>query len=156
MTQIGRNFLRVFSGLMLGAALLALGLVFWILYRPYDLVWIFSGIGIFLLLLLPLILFSIKSLKNIMTGDSKRHRLLLTNGINAPATILAIQETGVVFNHVRPVVRLTVRVQPPGGWNPFEACLETTISLLQVPKVGDVISVAYDSNSVSDIVIVPS
>lgn len=156
MTQIKRNFFREYGGMMASAFVFALGLVIWIFQNPTDVTWIFSGIGLFLILLFPMILFGIKKVQRNMMGDPKKLERLLASGIKASATILHMQETGVVFNHVRPVVRMTVRVSPPNGQPPFEAQIETVVSLLQVPKIGEAISVVYDGNNVTDMMMVPS
>ncbi len=48
-------------------------------------------------------------------GPVVEQRKMLKSGTPAEATILAVEETGIVVNHMYPVVKMTLEVRPPGG-----------------------------------------
>src|SRR5579859_3448145 len=52
-----------------------------------------------------------------------------TKGVQAPATIVSVKDTGMVINNTISVIRLRLRVEPPGE-TPFEVSQEKEISLL--------------------------
>lgn len=52
-----------------------------------------------------------------------------TEGVQAPATIVSVKDTGMVINNTISVIRLRLRVEPPGE-APFEVSQEKEISLL--------------------------
>jgi len=69
---------------------------------------------------------------------------LLSNGHTGTGTVLAIGDTGVTING-NPRVRLTFRIEPSDGVTPpFEATKTTTVSRVQLPRVGDRYPVWFD------------
>ena len=65
-------------------------------------------------------------------GPVAEQRKMLKSGTPAEATILAVEETGIVVNHLYPVVKMTLEVRPPGG-QPYQVELRTMIDMLQIP-----------------------
>ncbi len=65
------------------------------------------------------------------------------NGMRCAARLLAIGDTGVTIND-DPLAKLTLSVSPPRGLRPFEATIETTVSRLAIPRVGDTLPVVCD------------
>jgi hypothetical protein len=65
------------------------------------------------------------------------------DALRCSARVLAIGDTGATIND-DPLARLTLRVSPAHGAGPFEATIETTVSRLAIPRVGDTIPVVCD------------
>jgi hypothetical protein len=76
---------------------------------------------------------------------------LYTTGLPAKATVVKIEDTGMLVNY-NPVVRMQLKVQPDYGIG-FETTAETAVSKIAVPRVGDTISIKYDPANVSNIVV---
>ncbi|MCB1015173.1 MAG: hypothetical protein KDB10_08660 [Acidimicrobiales bacterium] len=79
-----------------------------------------------------------------MTGNTRAGRELMATGADAPATVLALQQTGTYVN-MNPQVVLTLQVSPPGQ-AAFQAQTSTILPMVAVPQVqpGAVINVKYD------------
>jgi hypothetical protein len=82
------------------------------------------------------------------TGQSDLH----TTGVPAKATVMKIEDTGMLVNY-NPVVRMQLKVQPDFGIG-FETTAEVAVSKIAVPRVGDTISIKYDPANNSNIVVV--
>lgn len=76
-----------------------------------------------------------------------RKSRLLSSGHTGVGTVLAIDDTGVTING-NPRVRLRFRIDPSDGITPpFEATKTTTVSRVQLPRVGDRYPVWFDANN---------
>jgi len=154
MNQYVKNIFTVVFGNLLFAAVLAGGLVWWILQKPTDLTWIFTGIGIFLAILFVVVFSTVMFLRKNMNGYSKKEQRIIETGTRADAEIKNIQETGVVVNHIHPLVKMTILVNPSGMGDSFEAQIETIMSLVQAPRRGDIVQVAYDPSDKNNVVLI--
>jgi hypothetical protein len=76
-------------------------------------------------------------------GGGKRKRRLEEAGVNAPAQILDVQDTGVTVNN-NPRVKLTMSVTPADGVTPFQVSMKHLVSRVAVPRAGDAFMVRYD------------
>ncbi len=78
-------------------------------------------------------------------GPVAEQQDLLKRGVQAEATVKALEETGITVNEVYPFVRLKLEVRPPGG-QPYQAEIQTLIERLQIPQVqpGTVVPVVFD------------
>src|ERR1700731_3940525 len=76
-------------------------------------------------------------------GGGKRKRRLEEAGVDAPAQVLAVQDTGVTVNN-NPRVKLTMSVTPPDGSSPFEVSTKHLVSRVAIPRAGDAFMVRYD------------
>jgi hypothetical protein len=76
-------------------------------------------------------------------GGRKRKQRLQEAGVNAPAEIVSLRDTGVTVNN-NPRVALTLRVNPADGSSPFEVSKKQLISRVSLPRVGDALTVRYD------------
>ena len=69
---------------------------------------------------------------------------LLSNGRSGTGTVLGVEDTGVTING-NPRVRLRFLIEPSDGITPpFEAVKTTTVSRVQLPRVGDRFPVWFD------------
>lgn len=73
-----------------------------------------------------------------------RHDELVETGTPATAKIVAVEETGNVYNR-RPEVALTLEVQPEGG-TPFQSQAEWIFSVMDIQtyRVGETVDVFFD------------
>jgi Protein of unknown function (DUF3592) len=76
---------------------------------------------------------------------------LMTNGVEAPATILEMQDTGVTVNK-SPYVKMRLRVQP-AGQPAYETGVKVLVSRLSIPGVGDTLQVRYDPAKPQDVIL---
>ncbi len=70
-------------------------------------------------------------------------------GTKAKATVLKIEDTGMLLNH-NPVVNLTVRVSPESG-EAFEKTFQTVVSKIAIPRINDLISISYNPSNPEEI-----
>ncbi len=82
-----------------------------------------------------------------MFGSKKKK--ILSEGAQAQAVVINVQDTGVTVNQ-NPRVKLTLQVQPEGG-TPFEVTKKTTVSRVSIPRVGDQFIVRYDASDPSNV-----
>ncbi len=75
-----------------------------------------------------------------MFGGKKKK--ILSEGIQARAIVLNVQDTGMTVND-NPRVKLTLQVQPEGEI-PFEVTKKQTVSRVAIPRIGDEFLVRYD------------
>jgi hypothetical protein len=71
-----------------------------------------------------------------------KKKKILSEGIQARAVVLNVQDTGVTVND-NPRVKLTLQVQPEGEV-PFEVSKKQTVSRVSIPRAGDEYLVRYD------------
>jgi hypothetical protein len=79
------------------------------------------------------------------------YRRIKANGVEAEATILAINDTGVTINK-NPVAKLRLRVEPP-GMTPYEVEVKAMVSRLAIPRPGDGVRVKFDPNRPEDVIV---
>ena len=80
---------------------------------------------------------------------------VMAHGKHAQAIILSVKGTGLVVNYSSAVVRLRLRVEPPGE-APFEVSQEKLVSMingLQGYSVGDHVEVKYDPDNRKHLII---
>lgn len=76
-----------------------------------------------------------------------RVRQLMENGIQGVGTVLALEDTGVTIND-NPRVRMRIRIEPTNGvMAPYEVTKTSTVSRLQLPRVGDSYPVWIDPDN---------
>jgi hypothetical protein len=78
-----------------------------------------------------------------------KKKKLLSEGIQARAVVINVQDTGMTIND-NPRVKLTFQVQPEGAV-PFEAAKKVTVSRVSIPRIGDQYIVRYDPSDTSKI-----
>ncbi len=80
-------------------------------------------------------------------------QLLKKGGVVANAKVLNVADTGMTLNKVNIGVRLTVEVMIDSE-APFEATVETFVSRVALPRVGDLISVVFNPNNKKEVAVV--
>ena len=76
---------------------------------------------------------------------------LMQHGVEAPATVLEMKDTGVTVNN-SPYVKMKLRVQPDGQ-QAYETSTRVLVSRLSIPHVGDTIKVRYDPAKPQDLIV---
>jgi hypothetical protein len=77
---------------------------------------------------------------------------LAQTGMPATAEVLSIADTGALINY-NPVVRMKLNIQPQFG-PAFQADVETAVSKIAIPRVGDKINIKYNPANTSEILVV--
>ncbi len=80
------------------------------------------------------------------------YRRIKANGVEADATIIAINDTGVTLNK-NPVAKLRLGVQPM-GMAAYEVEVKAMVSRLAVPRPGDGVRVKFDPNKPEDVIVI--
>ena len=88
-------------------------------------------------------------------GGRKRKQRLEQAGVNAPAEVVSVRDTGVTVNQ-NPRVALTFQVSPTDGSAPFEVSTKRTVSRVAIPRAGDAFVVRYDPEDPENFVIGPA
>lgn len=83
--------------------------------------------------------------------DGKKAALMQT-GMPGTAEVMSIADTGAMVNF-NPVVKMKLKVQPQYGMG-FETEIETAVSKIAVPRVGDKINVKYNPANQQELIIV--
>jgi hypothetical protein len=78
-----------------------------------------------------------------------KKKKVLSEGIQARAIVLNVQDTGMTIND-NPRVKLTLQVQPEGEI-PFEVTKKQTVSRVAIPRIGDEFLVRYDPADQSNV-----
>jgi hypothetical protein len=76
----------------------------------------------------------------------------MQTGMAGTAEVLTIADTGALVNF-NPVVRMKLKVQPQFGMG-FETEIETAVSKIAVPRVGDKVNVKYNPANQQELIIV--
>jgi hypothetical protein len=76
-------------------------------------------------------------------GGKKRKQRLEEAGVNAPAVLVTVRDTGMTVND-NPRVALTFQVTAADGTGPFEVQTKKTVSRVAIPRAGDTFAVRYD------------
>jgi hypothetical protein len=148
-----KKFLLIFAALMLiffGMTQVMLKIIFSDPLNPNA---TFKGVGAFLGVFLPVLIGSIWYLNRSFQGNSKHDQQLKATGTRAKAEILNLIETGILVNRIYPVVKMDLKVQPPNGAVPFECRVEKIVSLVNMPRRGDQVQVAYDPMNQNDLIV---
>ena len=92
-------------------------------------------------IIVPVIYFSLRG----AFGSVIRQEQLMDTGVQAQATILKVQETGVTVNENYPLAKLTLEVRPPQG-EPFTVTTRQLLNRFDIPSIqpGAVVPVLYD------------
>ncbi|MCE1164380.1 MAG: hypothetical protein LWX07_03135 [Bacteroidetes bacterium] len=83
--------------------------------------------------------------------DGKKAQLMAT-GMGGTAEVLSIADTGTLVNY-NPVVHLKLKVTPQYGPE-FETEIQTAVSKIAVPRVGDKLNVKYNPANTSELILV--
>ncbi|MGH8777888.1 hypothetical protein [Paraburkholderia sp.] len=78
--------------------------------------------------------------QNALAGQQERLKLIQT-GLDGTADILSVQDTGATVND-SPVVVIHMTVSPANG-TPYDVNIQTMVSRIAVPRVGDKVKVKY-------------
>ena len=73
-------------------------------------------------------------------------------GMPATAEVMSIADTGMLVNY-NPVVKMQLKVTPQYGL-PFETTVETAVSKIAIPRVGDKINIKYNPANTSEVLVV--
>jgi hypothetical protein len=73
-------------------------------------------------------------------------------GMPASAEVVSIADTGMLVNY-NPVVKMQLKVTPQYGL-PFETTVETAVSKIAIPRVGDKINIKYNPANTSEVLVV--
>jgi hypothetical protein len=86
-------------------------------------------------------------------GSIIRRDALMKNGVQAEATIVDVNDTGMTVNEIYPVIKFTLEVRPPEG-QPFRAESKELINRMDIPtfQPGAVVPVLYDPKNPSSVV----
>jgi len=104
---------------------------------------------IFSVVIIAIIYFSFRA----AFGSIIRREALTKNGIQAEATIVEVNDTGMTVNEIYPVIKFTLDVRPPEG-EPFRAESKELINRMDIPtfQPGAVVPVLYDPRNPKNIV----
>lgn len=75
-------------------------------------------------------------------GKAEYERIM-HEGQKAPATVLAVEDTGVTLDQVYFGVKLSLRVAPASG-SSFDVKLSAFVPRISVPRAGETVTVAFD------------
>ncbi|RJP32782.1 MAG: DUF3592 domain-containing protein [Actinobacteria bacterium] len=104
---------------------------------------------IFSVIVIAVIYFSCR----VAFGSIIRREALMKNGVQAEATIVDVDDTGMTVNEIYPVIRFTLEVRPPEG-EPFRAESKELINRMDIPtfQPGAIVPVLYDPRNPKNIV----
>ncbi len=83
--------------------------------------------------------------------DGKKAQLMAT-GLGGTAEVLTIADTGAMVNY-NPVVQMKLKVQPQYGPE-FDTEIQTAVSKIAVPRVGDKLNIKYNPANTSELIII--
>lgn len=95
---------------------------------------------------------SINTARQYAVNNPMMQQQLRATGSSGKATILKLEDTGTLINY-NPVVRIQMKVTPDYG-SPFETTVETQVSKIAIPRVGDVVNVKYNPTNTQEVAIV--
>jgi hypothetical protein len=78
-----------------------------------------------------------------MFGGKKRKQRLEEAGVNAPAQVMSVNDTGMTINN-NPRIALVLQVNPMDGSPPFQVSKKVTVSRVSIPRPGDGLAIRYD------------
>jgi hypothetical protein len=89
------------------------------------------------------VIFVPMALAPLLFGARGRKRAaFLAQGKRCPGEVVSVEDTNITANN-NPMVRITVRAEPPGE-PPFTVTKHTTVSRVAIPRAGDRCTVIYD------------
>ena len=132
---------RLIAGITLYMAYL-LGIIFVVL--PYS-------ISLYLVLLFAGVIALLVTMQQGWLTRPGNYNRLMQSGVDAPATILEMKDTGITLNN-SPYVRLRLRIQPAGG-PAYEKSMHVAVSRINFPSVGDSLTVRIDPHKPQDVII---
>jgi hypothetical protein len=97
-----------------------------------------------------LIIFIMKRVGSMMgTSPEKQAKAqkLVETGAKARATIMAIQPTGMIVNHLNIGCNVTFRLDPLDGSQSFQATKQIFINQTQMPRIGDMWPAWFDRSN---------
>lgn len=77
---------------------------------------------------------------------------LMQTGTDATALVESVMDTGKTMN-MNPVLKLGLKVKPMAGGEEFQMEVETWVSRIMIPRVGDMISIKYDPNDKTNVMV---
>ncbi|MBZ0203626.1 MAG: hypothetical protein IT281_01195 [Ignavibacteria bacterium] len=77
---------------------------------------------------------------------------LAQTGMGATADVLSIADTGALINY-NPVVKMKLNITPQFG-PAFQADVETAVSKIAIPRVGDKINIKYNPANTSQVLVI--
>jgi hypothetical protein len=86
------------------------------------------------------------------TDYDGKHAQLMQTGLGGTAEVLTIADTGALINY-NPVVKMKLKVLPQYGPE-FETEVETAVSKIAVPRVGDKLNVKYNPANNKELIII--
>ena len=78
---------------------------------------------------------------------------LQQHGERAVATVVSLEDTGITMNKIYIGVRITLQVLTSSR-GPFTSVLDTMVSRVQIPQVGDQVSVLFDPQNTDKLILV--
>jgi hypothetical protein len=92
----------------------------------------------------------VKELYKELSGEEEqKHERLLKEGVSADGQIMKVEDTNVTINK-NPKVRMYIHVEPKDG-EAFDAVVEMVVSRINVPRIGDTVTVWYNPKDKTDI-----
>lgn len=88
-------------------------------------------------------------------GGNNANKLLQNGGVKTTAQITNVEDTGMTLNNINIGIRLTLMVASVTG-SPFTAQVETFVSRVSIPRVGDAVEVVYNPDNTSQVAVVMS
>jgi len=86
------------------------------------------------------------------TDYDGKHAQLMQTGLPGTAEVLSIADTGAMVNF-NPVVQMKLKVQPQFGPE-FTADIQTAVSKIAVPRVGDKLNIKYNPANQMEMIII--
>lgn len=86
------------------------------------------------------------------TDYDGKHAQLMQTGLPGVAEVLTIADTGALVNF-NPVVQMRLKVQPQFGPE-FETEIQTAVSKIAVPRVGDKINIKYNPANQTELIVI--
>lgn len=86
------------------------------------------------------------------TDFDGKHAQLMQTGLPGVAEVLSIADTGALVNF-NPVVQMKLKVQPQFGPE-FTTDVQTAVSKIAVPRVGDKLNIKYNPANQTELIII--
>lgn len=84
--------------------------------------------------------------------DRETAQQLAQNGMPGKAEVLSLEDTGKLVNF-NPVLKMQLKVQPQYGME-FETAVETMVSKVAIPRIGDTVNIMYNPANPTQLTIV--
>ena len=83
--------------------------------------------------------------------DQEKREQLMKNGKKSKGEITRVEDTQETLNN-NPKVKLYIKVKPENE-DEFDALIVTYVSRVKIPRKGDIVTVYYDPNNKTDIIV---